>query len=226
MKVSISEKRSPGLTLIEVLAVLAALVILAVIFLPAFFPRPLSRERVMRIRCVNNLKQIGLACRVWEGDNSDDMFPMFVSQTNGGTREFTTGANAWRHFQVMSNELSTPKVLYCPAESDSQRFVATNFTWLNNSNLSVFVGIIPHEANPRMILSGDRNLTNGAAIKNGLLGLSAGQPLGWTAEMHNQVGNLCLADGSVQQLSSAGLQNAIVNTSVATNLIQMPVLGP
>src|ERR1039458_3374995 len=34
----------------------------------------------------NNLKQIGLAFRIWAGDNGDQ-FPFNVSQTKGGTHE-------------------------------------------------------------------------------------------------------------------------------------------
>jgi len=127
---------------------------------------------------------------------------------------------------VMSNELSTPKVLMCPAESDSQRFSATNFTFFNNSNLSFFVGVDAAETNASSLLSGDHNLTNGVAPKNGLLNFVAGQPIGWTREMHNQVGNITLADGSVQQITSLGLQNAVASSGMPTNVLNMPVLGP
>src|SRR6185437_8608040 len=130
---------------------------------------------------------IGLACRVWEGDHGDN-YPMATSETNGGTMEFTTGPNEWRHFQVMSNELSTPWVLFCPAETDRHRFRATNFVWLNNSNINYFIGVDANENNPQLILSGDRNLTNGTPIKNGILELTSNQLVGWTAEMHHQIG--------------------------------------
>ena len=210
--------------MIEVLMVLAALMILAALMLPGFlWPRRTGRSP--RIQCVNNLKQIGLAFRVWEEDNND-RYPMFVPQTNGGSMEFTTGANAWRHFQVMSNELSTPLVVFCPEESDPQRFHATNFTWFSNTNISFFVGVEARESTSQMLLSGDHNLTNGAAVKNGLLALTAGQPIGWTTEMHHKAGNIALSDGSVQQISSVGLQNAVASSGAMTNLLQMPVLGP
>jgi prepilin-type processing-associated H-X9-DG protein len=151
---------------------------------------------------------------------------MAISETNGGTMEFT-GANAWRHFQIMSNELSTPRILWCPTETDPNRFRGTNFIWLNNSNLSFFVGVdVSNDLNPQMILSGDRNITNGLPIKNGILEVGSNSPAGWTAEMHNKVGNILLADGSVQQVSGAGLRSTIGNTSIATNRLQMPVLGP
>lgn len=61
---------------------------------------------------------------------------------------------------------------------------------------------------------------------NGVLKLNALQPVGWTTEMHNGVGNLCLADGSVQQINSIGLQNAVAHSGLATNVLNMPVLAP
>jgi prepilin-type processing-associated H-X9-DG protein len=181
-------------------------------------------HRSPRIQCVNNLKQTALASYVWAGDNNDK-FPPQVSATNGGSMEYITGTNVWRHFQVMSNELSTPKVIICP--TDTQRpFAATNFDWINNSNISFFFGIDATETNAQMFLAGDRNITNGTAVKNGLLELSTNRLSGWTSEMHNKVGNVALADGSVQQVSITGLRTLVGNTGFATNRLQMPVLTP
>jgi hypothetical protein len=125
----------------------------------------------------------------------------------------------------MSNELSTPKILFCPEESDGNRFAGTNFN-LSNSNLSFFVGVGANETNYTMILSGDRNITNGTPIRNGLLEVTTNTPPGWTAELHKKVGNIVLADGSVQQDSIVGLQNQFAYTGEVTNRLQMPVLGP
>jgi prepilin-type processing-associated H-X9-DG protein len=135
----------------------------------------------------------------------------------------------------MSNELTTPKILFCPAETDTSRIQADAFSigwqpnqrlFLSNSNLSYFVGIVSNETNPQMILGGDHNIANGTVVKDGMLELTDSHPTGWTAELHKNVGNLLLADGSVQQLSSAGLQNAVATTGTATNTIQMPPLVP
>jgi prepilin-type processing-associated H-X9-DG protein len=227
MKISLSANPRSALTLIEVLMVIVAVMIITAVVLPSLSLAPRGHGNSLRIRCVNNQKQIGLAYRVWEGDNGDK-FPMAISETNGGTMEFITGTNAWRHFQVMSNELSTPKVLVCPTESHQERLFATNFTFFNNSNLSFFVGVdaTNDETNPAMILSGDHNITNGMSVKNGLLELTTNQLAGWTAEMHNKVGNILLADGSVQQVSISGLREAVANTGIFTNRLQMPILGP
>ena len=37
-----------------------------------------AKRKAQRINCVNNLKQDGLAFRIWEGDNGDK-YPMAVS---------------------------------------------------------------------------------------------------------------------------------------------------
>lgn len=218
MKTYCSINRNRGLTLIELLVVMVVVGFLSLFMLSLRSPR---MSRAPRIQCVNNLKQIGLAYRIWEGDHGD-RYPMAVPGTNGGSMDFLTGPNAFRTFQVMSNELSTPRILICPSDS---RDAATNWNDFGNSNISFFVGIDANETNASRILSGDRNITNGTAIRNGLLALTTSQLAGWTSEVHNKLGNILLADGSVQQVSIPGLQNQIAGTGVATNWVEMPVVG-
>jgi prepilin-type processing-associated H-X9-DG protein len=220
MKASLSGKRERGLTRIELIVVIMVIGVFALVFLSV--PDRNMKQRAFRIQCVNNLKAMGCAARVWEGDHGD-RFPMNVPGTNGGTMEFTTGWDTWRHFQVMPDELCTPKVLICPADS---RIAATNFASLRNSNLSYFIGLDVSETDPQTFLSGDRNITNGTLVKNGVLELTPAHPPGWTAEMHKKVGNVLLADGSVQQLSRAALQNAATNTVAVTNRLLIPVIVP
>jgi prepilin-type N-terminal cleavage/methylation domain-containing protein len=220
MKPSLCHQREQGLTLVELLVVLAVLTFFALMIIPA--PSH-PKARVMRIQCVNNLKQTGLASRVWAGDNGGK-YPMEISETNGGTMEFATGPNLFRHFQLMSNELSTPLVLICPA--DTARLRATNFTFFNNSNVSFFLNLAASKTNSQDIWSGDNNITNGTPIKNAILELTTNHPAGWTDETHHKVGNILLSDGSVQQVSQTGLRSAVQNTSVFTNRLLMPILGP
>ena len=219
MKYRPIRRHNHGLTLVELLVAIVIVAIFFMMFLPATTG---EGTRATRIQCVNNLKQIGLAERVWAGDHGDK-FSFQLSETNGGTMSFITGSNVWRHFQIMSNELFTPRVLLCPSD-DLRTLGATNFNFLNNSNVSYFVGLDSTQSDPRGLLSGDCNITNGTPIKNGILELATNRSTGWTAGTHIKVGNLTLSDFSVEQLSITGLRDAVENTGVFTNHLQMPVI--
>ena len=218
MKPRFSNQRNLAMTLTEVLVVIAILAVIAAMFLPALAK---AKRKSSRIGCVNCLKEIGLAYHEWEGDNSDK-YPMSVSVTNGGAMELVATGNAVACFQVMSNELSTPKILYCP---DDMTHVATNsFAGLRSFNISYFVEVdVTNETNPQMILSGDDNFEIGSVpVKSGLLELSSNTPISWTAARHKFAGNIGIADGSVQSLTADGLQKLLQQTGVATNRLAIP----
>src|SRR5690242_5247422 len=100
MKIFLCNQRERGLTLVELLVIIAVLTFLYLMLLPR---NTGTRARATRIQCVNNLKQIGLGYRVWPAGQASK-FTFQESVTNGGTMEFTVGTNAFRHFLVMSNE--------------------------------------------------------------------------------------------------------------------------
>jgi competence protein ComGC len=202
-------------TMIELLAVLACTVLLGALLLPALARR---NVRSSRIGCSNNLKQIGLAFNTWALDNNDK-YPMQAATTNGGTLGMSGNGVIWRDFQVMSNELSTPKILVCPQDV---RDSATNFeSDFSNTKISYFVGLDANETTPQQFLAGDRNLTNGTPLQNGILFITPSQPPGWTHTIHRGQGNILLDDGSVQQLSSSRLAIMLSHTG-ETNRLAMP----
>jgi hypothetical protein len=89
MKPRLSTKREAAMTLFEVGVVVAVLMIVVVLLLPQL-ARP--HRTYSGINCINNLKQVGLAYRVWEGDNSD-IYLMGISVTNGGAMELVQTGN-------------------------------------------------------------------------------------------------------------------------------------
>lgn len=218
MKPRCSTWRNHALTLVEVLVIVSMLAILATILMPGYYA---SQRKTMRISCVNNLKEISLAAHIWEG-NHGDQYPMVVSTTNGGAMEFAMAGNATIVFQVMSNELSTPKSLLCPADADHS--LATNFpTGFSAKNISYFINLNAIEANPQMALFGDDNFEiEGIPVNPGLLQVPDNASITWSAARHHFAGNIAITDGSVQQFTTYGLQQALQNSRFATNRIMIP----
>ena len=129
-------------------------------------------------------------------------------------------------------------MILCPSDNYvNSRITASNWahlsargrTGVGNKGVSYIVGYDAQETQPQMILSGDRNITNnatdGTAIssdpsafqRNGIyakLGTNHSTTAtlpgaGFTKDTHNSAGNLCLADGSVQQTTTAKLRQQL-----------------
>lgn len=118
------------------LSLFVTLVILPALLLPALAA---AKNKAQVINSENNLKMIGLAFRIWEGDHNDQ-FPFNVSQAQGGVKELCETdsdgieKNPAAIFMVMSNELSTTRILVCP--NDPKKQAATGFSNLTANNIS------------------------------------------------------------------------------------------
>ena len=203
MRLQTHRRADFAFALLELMIVAAVAVLLFLWFLPATTG---NKAKAGRIACVNNLKQVGLSFRLWAGDHGEK-FPMLVTAADGGAMEQASLGVVAPVFSVMSNELSTPKILVCP---DDKGRIATNFTMLGHANLSYFVcSNATNQASPYKWLSGDRNVTNGSPLIRGVLHVPTNSPASWTKKIHNQQGNLTFADGSVQQMTSQKLRDSL-----------------
>jgi prepilin-type processing-associated H-X9-DG protein len=251
---------SRAFTVIELLVLIAVLALCAATLLPALAR---TKAPAQRIYCANNLKGIAESFHVW-GRAHGDAFPMRVAAANGGYNDFigirqispvqATSRGVFGVFQTLSNELSSPKVLICPAENE-RRAPATTFAnvilpnssglmpFTNDLNVSYFVGVDAAEVNPRSFLVGDHNLGsegNLTPIRGFVTAPSTYSPdfkvslgnnfvanagVGWLATMHSTQGNVALADGSVQQYNRVQLQKAL-HYSVVTNGTGIGFGGP
>ena len=204
-----------GFGKVELLAIIATVALIAGILLPEGISS--ARRKSGRIQCVNNLKQVGLAYRIFASVNLN-RFPGEVMLSNGVE---AASINVPTLYGSLGNILSTPKILMCP--EDKWRSEAPNSTQIPLRNISYFASLSAKETLPRTFLAGDRNMaTNGVAVGSGLLALTTNAAASWTKEMHFEEGNILMGDGSVQQMSSNRLRDAMADQGIGTNWLVMP----
>jgi competence protein ComGC len=234
----IPNRNLSAFTLVEVIILIVIIALLALIYLPNA-ARNQRTHGGPRITCLNHLKEIGTAYRLWAEDNGD-LWPAQQTVSSNGWRDFLTNANqgamCWINYSILSNELGqAPKLLICPSD---ERQPASSFTdKFDNNNVSYFVGVSANDLYPQSIAGGDRNLGPGLVSSNdygyspktgkgndvAIPINSAKGPVSWSLKMHSSgntagAGNVLLGDGSAQQVSTASFnQQWLPNADPTTN---------
>jgi len=219
MRSTLSETRR-GITIVELLVVLAVIAILFVILAPVILSR---REYPRSIQCMNNQKQVAIGNILWMTDNMD-RFPWQVPISEGGSLDCTN--EALPHFQELSNYMLNPMTFACP--SDSARARTNTYAQLSRTNLSYFLNLdAGTNLPPSTFLSGDRHLSlSNQPVRPGSFVLRGDQLVSWTSELHHgmryRLGQVSFADGHVEAIKAANLQGVVGRQPLGTNRLVVP----
>jgi prepilin-type N-terminal cleavage/methylation domain-containing protein len=142
-------------TLIELLVVIAIIAILASMLLPALAK---AKSKADRIKCLNNLKQIGMFMQFYTDDNND----VFPGHRNTGlnTDDASRSLTNWWGTTIVSYGNNASNLFHCPAIKGKRLDNGVKWQWKFDCHLvgygfnGYFLGIHPYDAGDNLTVAG------------------------------------------------------------------------
>jgi prepilin-type N-terminal cleavage/methylation domain-containing protein/prepilin-type processing-associated H-X9-DG protein len=138
--------RERGFTLIELLVVIAVIALIAALLLPALAG---AKERSRRVACLSNLRQVGLAARLYMDDHDGGLFhhhegwvlddgtqvddlPTSIGAVAGGGSGNSQAEKPWAI--ILQPYLQSRRVAFCPSDRTARSsFLATDLPGYHGS---------------------------------------------------------------------------------------------
>jgi prepilin-type N-terminal cleavage/methylation domain-containing protein/prepilin-type processing-associated H-X9-DG protein len=118
------DRHFAGFSLVELLVVIGIITILISILLPTITK---ARESASRTQCLSNLRQVGMAFRMYAMMNNDQVPLGYRKGSDGPQKQLNSmvySATAHRYvifgWMYVAGMMTSPAVFYCPSENNPQ----------------------------------------------------------------------------------------------------------